>query len=1530
MKTRISTPWNLSDGLHRLARAVLQLLLLVSALCGCAITAGGADRQWTGAGGDNLFSNPNNWNPVGDLQEENDRVSFPAGADAYNDLRPEGLAPRFRSVEFTGSGTARIGGEPIRVIGGIFCRLTGGPVQIDLEISSNGGYAIYVGEGGTLTVTRSLLGLFPGVEKTGLGTLILSATNRFSSFLISEGVVTATSDHAVGFDLGPDTVTVAGGGTLQLLAPVAARLTLRGNGLGGTNGALMIPANSSLTLTRPITLVAEAIINVAKNASLAIDSEIQGNGRLIKIGPGELSLVGAIDNTYASSTVVNEGTLYLSKDQNVIAVPRSLIVAAAPGASAAARFIRSGMMYASQEVTVNANSLLDLNGQNQTLSRLNLNDGGEVQTGAGTLGFTVDGVVSVGTLNPPEVGLRHGSSISGRIALPVLDYLTFEVAPYARGHFPGESELEISAAISGNGNIIKLGQGALRLSGANTFNDAPPNLSGDVVVNEGSLIAANAKALGGTAGATWVNNSAMLALAGGIAIDGETVYLNSDNSPALHNLAGYSAWNGPIHLSRDSIIGIPDNSSMQAGGVISGTGDLTKVGAGSLRMDGMDHNTYAGTTFVNEGALVLNKTYGFQAVPGSLVISQPDTELAASVVYLNHDQVLQNITVNGNGLLDLNGYDEYEGSLTLNGGGDVRTGRGSLYVLSGGITVNPGSNTVSTISGKLGFDTGKHTIHVGSGVSVPGLHELVISAAIFEANPVVSLEKTGAGSVLFTGTNIYTGTNFVLAGKLRVDGFQPQSRVHVNGGTLLGRGTVGPIDFGGASGQVAPGSSAGVLTSGNFNAGGTGGGTLSLELNGPSLGSQYDQLDVRGTVTLTGLTLQPSVMFPPTVGTVFTIINNDGADAVTGTFPGLPQGATFNAGGELFSISYAGGDGNDVVLTHRSSVPQIRVTTLPATQVANYAVDFDGNDDRVQVATNLFPTVTNNFTMELWANPSGFRTAIGETNEGISGFGLQRFAVFPDQGDLSYGGLGQGHAGAGLSIGFNGISVYEHANNFLPSTLVYSADLVGWTHVALVYSNKLPRLYLNGVLVRTGVASPKAFLHPGANLGGSIQGIGYGNFQGQLDEVRIWNTALSEGQIQSRFNRGLTGSESGLVAYYRCDENGGTSIGDSAPALPNRSGALTNGAAFVLSGALAPDVIYGSTVTLNALANPESSPGAVWFEWGATTNYGNVTAARAVASGFRNTNIVQQLMGLAAGSYHFRTVGSNSFGLMFGGDQSFTLSALGDIGSIGLNFGADEYPGAPFTGTLPPTSVAGVVPQAHWNNLNGASGVFAGLVAHFDGVSVLTPASVTWSSLGTWSSTGRAEENNGFVAGGDRTLMTGYLDTSDQLAGAATVTVSGLDPRFTYDVIVYCVGGVAGRGGAYTIGSMTKYGTAPANPVTHSEDLGNDLSDTGTYVHFRGLSGLSFTLTAEATPGSGRNFRAPVNGIQIVGRPRIESTRLPNGSIRLSWEGSGQLQAANELLGSGSRTVWTDVAGGNLSPVTVTPGQLKGFYRVRR
>ena len=68
----------------------------------------------------------------------------------------------------------------------------------------------------------------------------------------------------------------------------------------------------------------------------------------------------------------------------------------------------------------------------------------------------------------------------------------------------------------------------------------------------------------------------------------------------------------------------------------------------------------------------------------------------------------------------------------------------------------------------------------------------------------------------------------------------------------------------------------------------------------------------------------------PVAGNVFTIIANDGADAVVGTFAGLAEGATITLNGVTLVISYVGGTGNDVVLTAQAAAVAAPIPTLSA------------------------------------------------------------------------------------------------------------------------------------------------------------------------------------------------------------------------------------------------------------------------------------------------------------------------------------------------------------------------------------------------------------------------------------------------------------------------------------------------------------------------------------------------------------------------------------------------------------------------
>jgi streptogramin lyase len=111
---------------------------------------------------------------------------------------------------------------------------------------------------------------------------------------------------------------------------------------------------------------------------------------------------------------------------------------------------------------------------------------------------------------------------------------------------------------------------------------------------------------------------------------------------------------------------------------------------------------------------------------------------------------------------------------------------------------------------------------------------------------------------------------------------------------------------------LAPGQSPGCLTSATL----TLAGEYQAEIGGADPCTGYDQMKVKGAVTLSGtLTVKLVKDFKPAALQKFTIISQDGKEAVKGTFSGVNEGDRVEAGDAAFTITYKGGDGNDVVLT---------------------------------------------------------------------------------------------------------------------------------------------------------------------------------------------------------------------------------------------------------------------------------------------------------------------------------------------------------------------------------------------------------------------------------------------------------------------------------------------------------------------------------------------------------------------------------------------------------------------------------------
>ena len=203
-------------------------------------------------------------------------------------------------------------------------------------------------------------------------------------------------------------------------------------------------------------------------------------------------------------------------------------------------------------------------------------------------------------------------------------------------------------------------------------------------------------------------------------------------------------------------------------------------------------------------------------------------------------------------------------------------------------------------------------------------------------NTTLSGSVTGTGGVVVngsamnvTGSLSFSGT-FTLSGAMNVSGTIANATLTASSGSRLsGNGTLAAMTLNGTTlsvgndpggGCCADPDTTGTLSTGNLS---IQGGTVRLDLINSMPGTGYDQIQTTGTLTLNNPTLQ--IVLPgalPVAGQTFTVIDNDGSDAVVGTFAGLPEGATVGVSGVTFRISYTGGTGNDVVLTTLGGGPK--------------------------------------------------------------------------------------------------------------------------------------------------------------------------------------------------------------------------------------------------------------------------------------------------------------------------------------------------------------------------------------------------------------------------------------------------------------------------------------------------------------------------------------------------------------------------------------------------------------------------------
>ncbi|MEY5025155.1 MAG: hypothetical protein RLZZ244_683, partial [Verrucomicrobiota bacterium] len=583
-----------------------------------------------------------------------------------------------------------------------------------------GSGAIRVDSGAVMLVDR---GVTTSLSQTvsGAGSLSLAggllelgnAANTLSGGIRLEGGTLSFVDGA----LGTAPVTVAGSAALRWNGGSADVSVLNGLRVADGQTLTLEVGSAAVTLSSPIVLGTER------------------TAALHKTGNGTLTL--SASNTFTGGVTLSAGTLVASH-------------AGALGSGGALRFAGSATLRYGVGVNVDWSSRLgplpsgviagiDTGGNAVGFAQSIAGLGGLLKSGSGILTLSGTNTFAGGvSLSGGTLRLSNAQALGQgalRVTGGVLDSgvaslaLSQNNAMEWNGSFTflGTQSLDLGAgAVSltgaptvnvaartltvggivgdaGNGlGFAKDGPGTLVLSGSNTF-------TGSFAVNGGNVLVTNGLGLGSSAAGTTVGNGASVEfqnLAGSLS---ESFVLNGGT---LNVSAGSLSLGGSMQLGASGASLVVGGSQLVVRGAVSGSGGLVKRGAGALLLTGS--NSFTGAKLINAGSVVVTSDGALGSGAGGTTVGATTTLDFAGVEYRTPE---------------------------------------SVQVNSGIVAASSGS---SVFAGSLGVGTGGATFQVtGSSLELAG--------TVFGTTPMT---KLGAGRLILSGNNTFSGTLTVSAGTL--------------------------------------------------------------------------------------------------------------------------------------------------------------------------------------------------------------------------------------------------------------------------------------------------------------------------------------------------------------------------------------------------------------------------------------------------------------------------------------------------------------------------------------------------------------------------------------------------------------------------------------------------------------------------------------------------------------------------------------------------------------------------------------------
>ncbi|MEI8369089.1 MAG: autotransporter-associated beta strand repeat-containing protein [Planctomycetia bacterium] len=611
--------------------------------------------------------------------------------------------------------------------------------------------------GQDVTFATGLSGAGSSLEKLGAGTLTLTGANTYDAgttvtagtLRIGNGGTTGSlvgdiaNAGAVVFNRADDSIfagAISGTGTLAKLGD--GTLTLSGTntftGLATIQSGTLSIGNGGTTGAIDANVVNNGVLAFNRSNASGYAGAVSGTGSLLKLGAGTLTLSGS--SSYSGGTTVNGGTLAIAAGGVINHAAADLIVSAA--GSTAALTVAGGAI-------TNARSYLGSNGT------------GSATVTAGT--WTTSGALFAGFgLTAPANGtltVSGGSVQTGDAYLGVLATGTGS-ATVSGGTWANLGDLIVGY----NG-----GTGSLNVSGgtastASALIGTSASSTGSVTVSGGTWTSSGDVTVGSVDGTgTLTISGSGTALVGGTLSRGALGTINLASGGTLQiglgsasgDLAGDLLNNGTLIFNRS------DDSS--AIGSISGAGSVTKLGAGTLSLEGT--NSYAGGTTIGAGAISLGSA-GALGTTGTISFTGGALQFTAantsdySPRFSTAARQAYALDTNGQNVTLATGLSSSGGTLTKTGLGTLtltgaNTFTGLTTVATGTLQIGNGGTTGS-IAGNIAVDS--DLVFNRSGTTTYG--------GVISGNGNVT--KLGTGTLILTGDKLAFGTTTVASGTLSI------------------------------------------------------------------------------------------------------------------------------------------------------------------------------------------------------------------------------------------------------------------------------------------------------------------------------------------------------------------------------------------------------------------------------------------------------------------------------------------------------------------------------------------------------------------------------------------------------------------------------------------------------------------------------------------------------------------------------------------------------------------------------------------